>query len=124
VAVLAFALVALTVSGIAANPLVLLSLGLGWHPVRTIVFGAGARAVRYLEWRADGTWWIGCEATLHPSTSALGPWLLLVWRNPRWGRSYALIDARCIGQATFRTLKGRLRLEAGALGGRAADDNW
>jgi hypothetical protein len=124
VAVLVFVAVAAAASWLADNPAVLVSLALGWNPVRTIVFGRGRRAVRFVEWRADGRWWIGSEVRLHPATSTLGPWILLVWRNPAWRRSYVLVDANCIGQATFRTLKGRLRIEAGRVRRRARDHNW
>jgi hypothetical protein len=113
VAVLAFILLALVVSWLTANPWVMASLALGWSTVRTIVFGAGPRAVRFVEWRPDGRWWIGFEARLHPATATFGPWILLVWRNHSWRRSYALVDADCVGQATFRALKGRLRVQAG-----------
>jgi len=108
---------------------VLLALGLGWTPARTIFFGRGRHAVRAIEWRSDGTWWIGdgrhpCqEADLQASTATLGPWILLVWRQPRFRRRYALMDAGCIGAATFRALKGRLRIEAGLSYRRTVDDN-
>jgi hypothetical protein len=34
------------------------------------------------------------------------------------------VDANCVGAATFRALKGRLRIEAGRLWHRGVDDNW
>jgi hypothetical protein len=48
-----------------------------------------------------------------PATSTLGGFVLLAWRNPILGTRYALVEARCIGEATFRCLKGRLRVEKG-----------
>jgi hypothetical protein len=95
-----------------------LSLGLGGAPVRTLIFNRGRRAVRRAVWRPDGTWSIVTggrefDVQLMPTTSTLGGFILLAWGNPVLGRRYALVEARCIGEATFRCLKGRLRVEKG-----------
>jgi hypothetical protein len=104
----------------------LAAVALGWGPVYTIVFQRGRAAVRHFEWAAAGTWSVSgptgvrSQVWLHAATATLGPWILLVWGDGngecagrgRAGRRYALIDAAGVGQAGFRTLKGRLRLEA------------
>jgi hypothetical protein len=95
-----------------------LSLGLGGRLIWSLIFNRGPNAVRRVVWRSDGSWSI--ETTTHafdvqltPATATLGGFILLAWRNPLLGRRYALVEARCIGQATFRRLKGRLRTEKG-----------
>jgi hypothetical protein len=103
------------------------SLGLGGPPVATLFFNRGRKAVRRVTWRSDGTWSIATggrefDVQLTPATSTLGEFVLLAWRNPGLGRRYALVEARCIGEATFRRLKGRLRLEAERSLRRTADE--
>jgi hypothetical protein len=103
------------------------SLGLGGPPIVALFFNRGRKAVRRATWRSDGTWSIatgGCEfdVQLLPATAALGQFILLVWRNPALGRRYALVEAKCIGKATFRRLRGRLRIEAGCCVRRTADE--
>jgi hypothetical protein len=95
-----------------------LSLGLGGPLVRSLVFVRGRRAVTWVAWRRDGGWTIETgghefDVQLLPATATLGEFILLAWRNPIMGRRYALVEARCVGQATFRLLKGRLRTEKG-----------
>ncbi len=95
-----------------------LSLGLGGPPVRSLIFNRGPKSVRRVTWHPDGTWSIQSgrrefNVRLIPPTSALGGFILLAWWNPLVGRRYALVEERCIGEATFRRLKGRLRVEKG-----------
>jgi hypothetical protein len=92
-----------------------LALGLGWKPVRTIIFGRGADAVRRLEWQPDGQWRVSDAARkahvaeLSPASATLGPWLLLIWSTPgQRRRLHALIDSACTDPKAFRALKGRL----------------
>ncbi len=104
-----------------------LSLGLGGPPVATVIFNRGSRAVRRVTWRPDGSWSIvtgGMEfdVQLLPASATLGGLAFLVWWNPTLGRRYALVEARCIGQTTFRRLRGRLRIEARCCAGRTADE--
>jgi hypothetical protein len=124
-AVLGFATIAGVALMLAPEPAFLwrvlsaaLSLGLGGPPVANFIFNRGRRAVRRVVWRSDGTWSITSggrefDVQLMPATSILGGFIVLAWRNPILGRRYALVEARCIGQATFRCLKGRLRVEKG-----------
>jgi len=91
-----------------------LVVGLGWKPVRVIIFGRGAGAVRSIEWQADGQWRVldstgrRHPAELAPASATLGPWLLLAWKTPSRTRFYALIDSACTEATAFRALKGRL----------------
>jgi len=91
-----------------------------WQPLGGVIFQSGASAVRRLSWEPDGRWSIVLgdglerEVALHPSSAALGPWLLLAWsvsRGPLARRSHALIDAASVSPVTFRALRGRLKLE-------------
>jgi hypothetical protein len=105
----------------------LAAIALGWRPVREIIFQRGRKAVRRFEWDPAGAWLVSGvngerrPVRLHPATATLGSWILLVWgedngepgsRPGSTARRYALIDAAGVGRAGFRTLKGRLRLEA------------
>jgi hypothetical protein len=90
------------------------SVSVGWHAVRTILFQRGPGAVRRFVWAADGRWrlatragWVAAD--ISSRTAALGPWILLVWKGV--GRPYyALLDADCVSRGGFRALRGRLKL--------------
>ena|GEM_PF-2826690 len=106
-----------------------------------MLFQRGAAAVRHFEWQQDGSWFVTehpaaswpdgslVPARLHPATACFGPWVLLAWSTgPGWprgrsGRRYAFIDAREVGPAAFRLLKGRLALEASRASHRPTDHN-
>jgi hypothetical protein len=90
---------------------------LAWWPLRALVFQAGPAAVWHFEWTGEGQWWVSDARdrrlmSLAPATSALGPWIMLVWTMRRAGRRYALIDAAYVSPTTFRALRGRLTLSA------------
>lgn len=91
-----------------------------WHPVKAVIFQSGPSAIRRVSWASDGHWLIGfadgtCHhLVLHSSSAALGPWLILAWRVSAarfGGRFFALIHAADVSPATFRALRGRLRLD-------------
>ncbi|HEY1284171.1 MAG TPA: hypothetical protein VGE96_06790 [Steroidobacteraceae bacterium] len=91
-----------------------------WQPVRVVILQRGPSAVRRLSWAPQGSWSIVLrdgslrQVSLHPSSAALGPWLMLTWTaSPalfarRW---HALIDARSVSPVTFRALRGRLKTD-------------
>jgi hypothetical protein len=96
-------------------------VALGWQAGRALLFGWGSRAIRRIEWTAEGPWFLERadgrreQARLTDATATLGSWMLLVWAvdRPGWrlgSRRYALIDAWGVGPETFRALKGRLSL--------------
>ena len=99
------------------------AVALGWLPGRAILFGTGPMAVRRFEWTSDGLWHLerpdGTRETacLAGATATLGPWILLAWTvgnaQLRPGcRRYALIEVTRVGPEAWRTLKGRLSIEA------------
>jgi hypothetical protein len=101
-----------------------------WVAGRSLLWGTGRRAVRSIQWLADGTWLLtGPDGAAEPAclsgaTVTPGGWLFLAWKSRRAGRlpnwvpqggRHALIDVREVGQTLFRTLKGRLSLQSTGL---------
>jgi hypothetical protein len=85
-----------------------------WNAARAILFQRGPGAVQRFVWAADGRWrlqtragWV--SADISSRTAALGPWILLVWKDVS-RPYYALLDAGSVSRGSFRALRGRLKL--------------
>jgi hypothetical protein len=105
-------------AGIQAGFAALLTLALAWQPLKEVVYLRGTRCVRRIEWTAEGIWRISNGAEpfaplrLHPASAVVGPLMFLIWSQDGRKR-WCVLDCARLDRRLWRTLLGRLRLEAG-----------
>jgi hypothetical protein len=105
-------------TGLPAGFAALLTLALAWQPLWEVVYLRGPRCVRRIEWTSEGIWRISngvepfARVRLHPASTVVGPLMFLIWSQDGRKR-WCVLDCARVDRRLWRTLLGRLRIEAG-----------